>query len=221
MGTAGCVGSFNSIQATEAQSIFYRSVSEHNGTKPHGLKSARDSRQASERTANAYLTLYGYPDNNPSNSAAIAHPVVHQKAGGIGTFKDPITFATDVLPFGTKIYVPHLQKYFIAEDTIGHGRYTGNLLHVDLWAGGSAQTNPNLVRAVEHSNTRHNVQIILNAMAGHPVNTTPFIPRTLSTPHTIAGRSRALHLRCQPDHRRPAGALRGGSGDRLCARAGS
>jgi Ca2+-binding RTX toxin-like protein len=144
-----------------------------------------------EKTVNAYVTMYGYPDNNPAYSATIAHPVIHQTAGGTGTFEDPITFATDTLPFGTKIYVPYLQKYFVAEDTIGDGSTTPGTEHVDLWAGGTQSTNVNDLMAVEYANTRSSAPIIINAEAGHPVDTTPFDPGAVASnssgSHTTSG----------------------------------
>ena len=66
------------------------------------------------------MTFYGYFDNSPPGTA-IAHPVIHSGAGGVGTFDDPITFAVapevqNKVPAGTRIYIPSLQKYFIMED---------------------------------------------------------------------------------------------------------
>jgi len=66
------------------------------------------------------MTFYGYFDNSPPGTA-IAHPVLHSGAGGVGTFDDPITFAVapevqKQVPAGTKIYIPSLKKYFIMED---------------------------------------------------------------------------------------------------------
>lgn len=68
-------------------------------------------------THQAFVTFYGWYDNTPP-SAAIAYPVIHQTAGGTGTWSDPITYASDTseTPAGTKIYVPRVQKYFIMED---------------------------------------------------------------------------------------------------------
>src|SRR5262249_43801558 len=98
-----------------------------------------------EKTINVYQTMYGWPDNDPPGTAAIAHPVLHQQAGGTGTYEDPITFASDPrdLPFGTIIYVPYLQKYFIAEDTCAEAlKSTSDPVQIDLWTGGTAQTDP-------------------------------------------------------------------------------
>ena len=107
----------------------------------------------------AYLTAYTYWDNTPPGSSDISNPIVHQKAGGTGTYSDPITlavghsFATgkDVLDYaeGTKFYLPYLKRYFIVEDTCGDGSHpengpchTGYQGHpwLDLWIDGANGT---------------------------------------------------------------------------------
>lgn len=80
---------------------------------------------------NAYITSYTYWDNTPPGSADIALPVLHQKAGGTGTYADPITIAvghskaTGVsvpdYPKGTIFYIPNVRRYFIVEDVCGDG----------------------------------------------------------------------------------------------------
>ena len=68
----------------------------------------------------ATITFYGWPDNAPPGNK-IAHPVLHDRAGGDGTYCNPTTFATERknnkrIPYGIKIYVPFLKQYFIRED---------------------------------------------------------------------------------------------------------
>lgn len=55
-------------------------------------------------------------DNCPPGGA-IAYPKIHQLAGGVGTYADPITYASSKkeTPPGTIIYVFFLQKYFISK----------------------------------------------------------------------------------------------------------
>jgi hypothetical protein len=105
------------------------------------------------------MTFYGYFDNSPPGTA-IAHPVLHAHAGGVGTFADPITFAVapevqKSVPPGTIMYIPSLQKYFIMEDDCtdsGPGGVAvqgqgcdGELLsgknEFDLWIDGDPKTN--------------------------------------------------------------------------------
>ena len=82
-------------------------------------------------TIRAFITGFSFFDNTPNGSAEISHPILHQSAGGTGTFADPITVAVghslngdeDVLdwPAGTRFYVPNLRRYFIVEDSCGDG----------------------------------------------------------------------------------------------------
>ena len=86
---------------------------------------------ADEMRITAYTTGYSYWDNTPPGSADISNGVIHTKAGGVGTFDDPITVAvghvisgdSDTLDYaaGTKFYVPNLRRYFIVEDSCGGG----------------------------------------------------------------------------------------------------
>lgn len=69
------------------------------------------------------LTFYGYPDNDPPNSDAIAHPTPgRERAGGVGTYEDPVTTASlkvdegGWLRPGQRLYAPSLKKYLIIED---------------------------------------------------------------------------------------------------------
>ncbi len=78
-----------------------------------------------------YLTGYSFWDNTPPGSAAIARPVIHRKAAGVGTYQDPITIAVGYrlvggtakldYPAGTRFYIPNLQRYVIVEDICGNG----------------------------------------------------------------------------------------------------
>lgn len=83
-----------------------------------------------------FVTFYGAADNDPPGSAAIAYPGLHRTAGGIGTYADPITFAThyhQTYPPGTRIYLPRLAKYAVMEDDCACDQPPN---HVDLWIGG-------------------------------------------------------------------------------------
>ncbi|MDQ7249800.1 hypothetical protein [Dongia sedimenti] len=104
----------------------------------------------------AYITGYSYWDNTPARSAEIALPVIHQTAGGEGTYADPITLAVGYaivdgearldVPAGTRFYLQRLRKYAIVEDVCGDGPnpqngpchigYTGHPWF-DLYVGGA------------------------------------------------------------------------------------
>ena len=92
--------------------------------------------------SNVFVTGYTYWDNSPPGSAQIARPIIHDRAGGTGTWKDPITVAVGFgprFPFGTKFYLPELKKYFIVEDLCGacsDGR-NGGAYTLDIWLDGS------------------------------------------------------------------------------------
>ena len=97
-------------------------------------------------TDQTVLTFYGWWDNTPPGGD-ISYPQIHDTAGGVGTYSDPITFATDSseLKPGTKVWVPRVRKYFIMEDGCeecsadwnGKGPNGGpKLHHLDLWLGG-------------------------------------------------------------------------------------
>lgn len=104
---------------------------------------------------NIYLTGYSFWDNTPPGSAAIAKPVIHRKAGGTGTYRDPVTVAVGHtnfggrrsmdFPAGTRFYFPSLQKYGIVEDLCGDGNSPQNgpchsghkgLVWLDIYVGG-------------------------------------------------------------------------------------
>jgi hypothetical protein len=113
-------------------------------SQPETAPSAAPSMAAGSGTTQSVdVTFYGAYDNDPKGSTAISNPVIHQKAGGTGTYADPLTFASPTgsgeYPIGTKIYVPLAQKYFIREDTCAVSwtapNGCGAVTHVDLYVG--------------------------------------------------------------------------------------
>jgi hypothetical protein len=83
---------------------------------------------------NFKMTFYGYPDNSPPG------PQVRfncggrgGKAGGTGTYADPLTMASAMGRFAQceLVYSPYLQKYLRNEDSCAncHGDW------VDVWLG--------------------------------------------------------------------------------------
>jgi hypothetical protein len=104
----------------------------------HGASLTRAPKQL-----DVYGTYYGWYDNTPPGCATAYSGC----AGGSGTYKDPITFASDKreFPVATLIYYPTVKKYFVMgddcqecdEDWTGKGPDGGpHLYHVDLWIGG-------------------------------------------------------------------------------------
>ena len=109
------------------------------------------------REMTVLVTGYTWHDNTPAGSDAVAYPVGRERAGGAGTFEDPVTLAVghdrstgqDIpdFPPGTQFYLPSLQRYGIVEDSCGDGPTpqdapchrppAGVEAHLDLWVGGS------------------------------------------------------------------------------------
>jgi len=172
----------------------------------------------------AYVTFYGYPDNTPP-SADIAvgfdgqdttfpnnqlNQGIHAnwQAGGDGSYANPLTLATwadGELAYGTEVYVPRLQKYFIAEDqctecqadmqgatddasddsrfpdgTLRGGDDGGpGLIHFDLWIGGPGGDWPDTVLCEDALTTGDMEPIIINPGPDETVDPTPlFDPDT-------------------------------------------
>jgi len=136
----------------------------------------------------AYITGYSYWDNTPAGSTQISNPVIHQTAGGTGTYADPITLAVghsitggkDTLdyPAGTKFYLPYLEKYAIVEDTCGDGNtpqngpcHTGYQGHpwVDLYVDGQNVSSSSANTCMDNITDVHS--IIENPASTYPVLT--------------------------------------------------
>ena len=86
------------------------------------------------------LTGYSFADNTPPGSSEVCCSVLHQVAGGQGTFEDPITVAVPgsggegmLFAKGTKFYLPTVQRYVIVEDS---GASAYGLPHLDMWVDG-------------------------------------------------------------------------------------
>jgi len=129
---------------------------------------------------NVYVTYYGFSDNTPPGPA-IAYPAsrnsttLHESAGGVGTFQDPMTFAADpnFLSVGTKIYLSYIRKYAIMEDlcaTCGAG-------HVDIWMDSDGSHESELY-ACQNRFTRKSQEIEINPPIGRVVSTTPLFNKS-------------------------------------------
>ncbi|RJQ71558.1 hypothetical protein D5S17_27540 [Pseudonocardiaceae bacterium YIM PH 21723] len=124
-----------------------------------------------QQTITARVTFYGALDNDPPGSADIAYPTLHQKAGGTGTYADPITFATakEEHPPGTRIYFAPVKRYFIMEDLCAQcaGEWPTGYRHIDLWTGNS--TNPAILKCEEALTPDGQVQAIVDPPSNLPV----------------------------------------------------
>lgn len=89
-------------------------------------------------------TFYGPGDNDPAGSNAIAYDCGRGfKAGGRGTYANPLTFASAPGEFDKCeiIYDPYLHKYLRFEDTCAKCTSDWNgsprVNHIDVWIGGA------------------------------------------------------------------------------------
>lgn len=154
---------------------------------------------AREQSFTAYITGYSYWDNTPPGSAAIARPVIHQRAGGTGTYRDPITIAVGYrlvggrakldFPAGTRFYLPHLQRYAIVEDICGDGpnpdvtgchRGKQGRPWLDIYVDGS-RVGPDAANSCMYRLTGFNT-IIMNPRQGYPVIPGPIAESGCATP---------------------------------------
>jgi hypothetical protein len=112
------------------------------------------------------ITFYGYPDNDDGTghfgTSIIAHALTWKgrlryvdeeglpRAGGTGTFDDPITAAASrgnhFFPPGTLLYIPEFRKYFFLEDECASCEKEEWL---DLWIESNSASDPDVVEACE------------------------------------------------------------------------
>ncbi|KAE8393532.1 hypothetical protein BDV23DRAFT_149352 [Aspergillus alliaceus] len=121
------------------------------------------------------VTFYGYADNDPPG-ADIAYDCGRgYKAGGTGTYNDPLTFATAPGEFAKCdiIYLPYLQKYLRFEDECEQctSDYNDGKLHIDIWTGPTNSNGGSTLLKCEESLTPSASQIVVtNPPNGLTVN---------------------------------------------------
>jgi hypothetical protein len=116
-------------------------------SSPSGASTAAMHRSAATaakpKAVEVYATYYGWYDNTPPGCATAYSGC----AGGTGTYKHPITFASDKKEFavGTILYYPTIEKYVrmgddcqeCDQDWSGKGPDGGpRFHHLDVWIGG-------------------------------------------------------------------------------------
>jgi len=126
------------------------------------------------------LTFYGAKDNCPPGGD-IAYPTIHKEAGGLGTYKNPITYAgaSAATKAGTIIYVPIYKKYFIMEDDCEEcdsDWSKSKKYHFDLWMGpDNATSGKGLIECEDQlSDDGFTSSVILNPSSTEAVDTTAF-----------------------------------------------
>jgi hypothetical protein len=135
------------------------------------------------------MTFYGWDDNTPPGKGiAYPHsrgfPTVHDDAGGVGTYADPITFASDEaeLPPGTRVYAPVIEKYLVMEDDCPKcdSEWSGSMhRHVNVWMNSDGTEKVKSLDACESSWAQAAATIEINPPQGRTVTTNPlFVPAT-------------------------------------------
>ena len=88
------------------------------------------------------VTFFGSPDNDPPGTANTAYDCGvgrNFQAGGVGSWDNPLTFATADGEYDTceVVYAPYLKKYLRHEDWCA--QYTEDwgrgIKHIDVWTG--------------------------------------------------------------------------------------
>jgi len=129
-----------------------------------------------------WISTYTYQGNGNGNNAGIeyarnyGYPTVHNLAGGVGTYSNPITFASQKDQFrpGQRIYIPILHRYFMKEDWCS-SCYTrrDHKWQTDLWIGKVSQAQLHSTDPASAINWWFRTAIIVNPPRGLKVNTGP------------------------------------------------
>jgi 3D (Asp-Asp-Asp) domain-containing protein len=148
------------------------------------------------QTTEQYMTFYTWLDNDPPGNA-IAYPhssfprTVHETAGGIGTYADPITVASDPTGWaiGTRMYAPFLRKYLVMEDwcegCVRNWRQS-HKHHIDVWMNSNPATGE-AVHECAYRWTQERTPIEINPPRNRSVDTRPlFDTATNSCPELPA-----------------------------------
>ena len=127
---------------------------------PAGLLVTAAAAPAPVTITTAFTTGYTWFDNSPPGTN-ICCGVVHNAAGGTGTYGDPITLAAGLVsanvldyPRGTLFYMPDVRRYFMVEDSCGSvgtgchvvSGHAGATTWVDRWVGGTASDSQKAVQ---------------------------------------------------------------------------
>ena len=115
------------------------------------------------RALRIWLTGYSFQDNTPPGSAVVSHSILHRKAGGAGTYNDPITVASPgsaqdmAFPPGTKFYLPSVLRYVMVEDSGASPAPAGTQGHLDMWVDGQGDSKTRLrhLHGLAHHQTDH------------------------------------------------------------------
>jgi uncharacterized protein YkwD len=131
------------------------------------------------------ILLYDWYGNTPAESATIAYPgdaPRHREAAGTGTYKDPVTLATNDpaishLAPGTLVYIDIFKKYFVMEDLCEDQNCNPETPTLNLWLNNRDAGTKEQATACIHSLQQDTAQVEINPPTSREVNTTPFIDK--------------------------------------------
>jgi len=183
-GRVGAPGSRDGNQATAASTS--ASSAGSIAAAPTATVAPSSPSSTAQTAQSVWETFYAAIDNDPPGSLDIAYPApqgMHTRAGGIGTYADPITLASDArwLPIGIRVYAPRWRKYYIMEDECVEceADWSANHFHhVDLFMPPSLGAG---VLACEDAATKDQAEndiIILNPGPNYAVDPTPLYTDT-------------------------------------------
>lgn len=164
--------------ATESPSASSTPSSSASAAPPASASDAPDAGQL--RVA---VSAESWLDNTPPGPVSNDNPVLHDTAGGQGTYADPITVslpqgANATYPPGTRFYLSTLQRYVIVEDYGGAPPPPGTTTAFSIWIDG--RDGP--PAAVEDCESTVTANGVLPAQSNPPQNL-PVIPGPIFANH--------------------------------------
>ncbi|RHZ63226.1 uncharacterized protein CDV56_106715 [Aspergillus thermomutatus] len=143
---------------------------------------ALTSVQACDIVPAVTYTFYGFPDNEPAGHDIAYDCGRGRIAGGVGTFNDPLTFASAPGEFTQCeiIFAPYLHKYLRFEDHCSRcaDEWNSSIYHIDIWTGSNTTDGGQDQINCEMSLTpTGSLPIVRNPSANLTVDTTPlYVP---------------------------------------------
>ncbi|KAK7753734.1 hypothetical protein SLS62_004358 [Diatrype stigma] len=125
------------------------------------------------------VTFYGSPDNDPPGSAATAYSCGGRdnQAGGVGSYDDPLTFATAPGEYEQceLLYAPYIKKYIRMEDSCEQctSDWANGEAHIDIWTGTVADGGDAQVECENELTPGPQQSFIRNPAADLEVDVTP------------------------------------------------
>ncbi|ROW11507.1 hypothetical protein VMCG_01201 [Cytospora schulzeri] len=115
------------------------------------------------------VTYYGSPDNDPPGDATAYNCGGRDyHAGGVGTYANPLSFATAPGEYNECeiVYFPYMKKYLRMEDYCQacYEDYESGIKHIDIWTGNSTSGGDPETQC-ENALTPDNVQSVIRSPA--------------------------------------------------------